>query len=604
MFKFLRRMILPIIMIALTGFLATIVFQWGMDITSRRDYVSANTAATINGEEVTWTQFNSVYDRFYQAEMQNADEDLSEFRKKELRTLAWQQVLHDRLLMQEVGKYQIKVSDDELYAFLRFQPPPDLQQMTYFQTDGVFDYQKYRAAMADPSVSSFWASVEPMVRIEILKQKVQATIIQTAQVTNEEIRNAYLADKEKVKVGMVNVPFSRFTPAPEGSDEDLQSYFQQHSDDYKVEERAILNVVMISKEATDYDWEIDSAQAVLIYDSLKAGGDFAELASYHSDDISAQSGGDLGWFSEGQMVGEFDEKVFSMSEGEVSEPVRTQFGWHIIKVHEFREDKDKGKEVHASHILFKVSASAETLDRSNRRLEEFRTAAEEFGFAQSTQDFELEMLTTSPFEKNVVIDHLGYDTDASEFAFTNEVGAVSPVYENRNSFYIIELAQKLPAGMAAFDEIKDQVKADYDVFVTENLCRDTANAIHTEITSGATIGNAAGKFSAKYETPDEFSRNSSIRGLGRAPEVIGAAFSLTEVGQITKPIDYARGTVILQLIERTTTDDTDFSAKRDSVYQSILGIKQQELYGRWFDHLVETSEIVNHIEGAFQETNY
>ena len=304
MFKFLRRMILPIIMIALTGFLATIVFQWGMDITSRRDYVSANTAATINGEEVTWTQFNSVYDRFYQAEMQDADEDLSEFRKKELRTLAWQQVLHDRLLMQEVGKYQIKVSDDELYAFLRFQPPPDLQQMTYFQTDGVFDYQKYRAAMADPSVSSFWASVEPMVRIEILKQKVQATIIQTAQVTNEEIRNAYLADKEKVKVGMVNVPFSRFTPAPEGSDEDLQSYFQQHSDDYKVEERAILNVVMISKEATDYDWEIDSAQAVLIYDSLKAGGDFAELASYHSDDISAQSGGDLGWFSEGQMVGE------------------------------------------------------------------------------------------------------------------------------------------------------------------------------------------------------------------------------------------------------------------------------------------------------------
>ncbi|UCE25217.1 MAG: peptidylprolyl isomerase [Candidatus Zixiibacteriota bacterium] len=605
MFQFLRRMILPIILIALIGFLATIVFQWGMDITSRRDFVSANTAAVINGENITWQDFNRVYDRLYQGEAMNSDEDLSDFRKQELRTIAWQQLLHDRLLMQEVSKYNITASDEELYAYLRFSPPPDLQQMAVFQTDGVFDYQKYLGAMADPAAASFWASVEPIVRQEIVKQKLQEMVIQTAQVSDGEIWELFWAESEKVKVGMVNVPFGRFSP-PEPTEEELRAYFQGHAEDYNVEARAAANLVLLAKEPQQYDWEVDSSKAVQIYDSLMGGADFTELAQYYSDDVSSQSGGDLGWFSQGQMVAPFDEKVFSMEPGEVSEPVKTQFGWHIIKLHEFRDGTgaQNTREAHASHILFRVTTSAETLDRINSQLQDFRVAAGEYGFEKAAEDAELEVLSTTPFTEESAIDHLGYDPAAGEFAFSNEPGALSPVLENRRHMYVMELTQRLPAGMANFAEVTDQVKADHATFVKKGMCRDTATAIHTDILAGADITDAARNHGAKYETPDEFTRNTYIRGLGVAPEAVGVAFSLKDSGKISAPVDYARGSVILQLLERTPPDTTVFIAQRDSLRQATLATKQQQLYGFWFDNLVENSEIVNNIEAAFEETAY
>jgi len=590
--------------IALVGFLATIVFQWGMDISSRRTYESENTAAFINGEEVTWQDFNRVYDRLYQAQVEGLDEDLSDYRKKELRNMAWQQILHDRLIMQQVTKYGITVTEEELYQYLKWAPPQDLQQMSFFQTNGVFDHQKYLAAMADPSAASFWATVEPIMREEILKQKLQAMIIQSAQVTQAEILDEFLAGTEKVKVGLVNVPFSRFDNTVTSSDEELLDYYNENAEDYSVEERAVVNLVRVSKEAQPYDWEVDSAKAAGLYDSVMAGADFAELARFYSEDVTAEAGGDLGWFRQGQMVEPFDEKVFSMKAGEVSPPVRTQFGWHIIMAHEFRDTVDgsqKIREAHASHILLKVTASSETLDRIHKQLEDFKMYASEYGFTAAAEEKGLEMMTSDPFTEGGAINQLGYDPAVNQFAFNNEAGAISGVLENRSWAYVVELADRLPAGLAGFDEVKDRVKRDYEMFIVKAMCHDTAAVIYDQIQQGTDIERAATTHGAKYTVPDEFDRKSYIRGLGVAPEAVGAAFSLTEPGKITPPVDYARGSVLLKLVERKPADMADFAGKRDSLYQSILAAKQQNLYVAWFDNLVNNSEIINNIEDALFE---
>jgi len=483
-------------------------------------------------------------------------------------------------------------------------PPPDIQQMSFFQTDGVFDYQKYLATMADPSAASFWGQVEPVMRTEILKQKLQGMIIQTAQVTQAEMLDEYLAGHEKIKVGLVNVPFSRFDKSVTSTDEELLNYYNEHAEDYSVEERAVVNLVRISKEPQPYDWEVDSAKAAQLYDSVKAGADFSELARFYSEDVTAESGGDLGWFRQGQMVQPFDEKIFSMKVGEVSPPVKTQFGWHVIMAHEFRDTVDgsqKVKEAHASHILLKVTASAETLDRIHRQLDDFKMYSGEYGFAGAAEEKGLEMLTTDPFTEGEAINQIGYDPSINQFAFNNEVGAISSVLENRSWAYVVELADRLPAGLAAFDDVKDAVKRDYEMFVVKNLCHDTAAVIYDQIQQGTDIEKAAGMHGAKYTVSDEFDRKSYIRGLGVAPEAVGAAFSLTEPGQITRPVDYARGSVLLRLIERKTPDMSDLGTKRDSLYQSMLAVKQQDLYVAWFDDLVKNSEIINNIEDAVFE---
>ena len=127
------------------------------------------------------------------------------------------------------------------------------------------------------------------------------------------------------------------------------------------------------------------------------------------------------------------------------------------------------------------------------------------------------------------------------------------------------------------------------------LCNDTASAIWAEIENGTDIKKAAKMFGEEYETPDAFDRGGYVKGLRRAPAAIGAAFSLTSPGQMSPPAEYEQGIVIFKLIERTSPDLSDLTAKHDSVANVILQSKRQELYSRWFDHLVATSDIQNFV---------
>ncbi len=611
MFEALRKMILPIIIIVLVFFAAMIVFQWGLGFSRRQSFVDSNIAAVINGEKVSWQTYNRLYNTLYQTESQDTDGELSDAKTQEIQQKAWKELLHDHLLMQQVTQHHITATDEEVYQYLRYSPPPELQQMPYFQTDGNFDYQKYVNALADPQASTFWASIEPFARESIVKQKMQELVIQAAHVTEAEVKEFYFDTNEKVKVGMVNVSYARFSnPPPKSTDDELLEYFNEHKEDYPIEERASLDIALIEKKPEPRDWEISYNKAQTIYDSIQAGADFAEMAQRYSDDpSSAKEGGDLDWFPRGRMVTEFDRKAFTMKKEQVSEPVRTQFGWHIIKLHDFKEEmevprgktkKELVKKAHASHILIKAAAGGETLDRAYRRLEEFQMAAKKNGFFKAAEDLKMPIKRAAPFFRNKNIQYIGKDPNAGQFAFENEVDAISDVFENNSAFFVLQVSGRMPAGMATFEEAKDKVKLDILKYKVQKLCHDTAGAIYAEIQKGTNIKKSAKMFGEEYETPDEFTRRSYVKGLGRGPVAIGTAFSLTEPGQISKPADYDQGTIIFQLIERTKVDLDAYNTQRDSLYFSILNAKRRELYSSWFESIVENSTIENNIEKALE----
>lgn len=605
MFDFLRRMIVPVMMLALVGFLATIIFSWGRGLSPQQKGDQANIAGSVNGDEISWQEYNRTYDNLYQNEQQKTDDELSDAKKTELHTKAWNQLLFEHLMSQQIQKHNITVTDEELYQYLRYSPPVEFQQAPTFQTNGKFDYQKYLSALADPNYARLWAQYDPILRREIQKLKLQEMIIQTAHVTEDEVKEFYIAEQEKIKVGMVNVGYARFSsPPPKMTDEQLQDYFNAHKEDYTIKERAALNIVMIEKKPSPADWEAGYNRAKDIYDSIKAGADFEEMAKKYSEDGTAAQGGDLGWFPKGQMVEEFDKKVFNMKEGEVSEPIRTQFGWHIIKNYGFREDmevprgkteKEKVKKVKASHILIKVTASQDTRDANYNRLQEFHDAAVKNGFLKAAKDLGFSVRSTSLFFRGRNIQYLGNDPAAGIFAFDHDVDAISPVYENSSAQYVVQVADKQPAGPATFEEVKDKVNQDLLKVTVANFCRDTANVIWGEIEKGTKIEKAAKDHGAKYETTDEFKRGQYVKVLSRDPYAIGAAFALENVGDLSGPVDYDQGTVILKLLDKVPADLTTFTAKRDSIYNAILISKQQELFGRWMESLRSNASIVNNV---------
>jgi len=250
--------------------------------------------------------------------------------------------------------------------------------------------------MTDDRQAAFWASLEPMVREDLKRIKVQQHVVEAVHVSEQEARQAFLDSFEKIGVAIVNVPTSKyfaFVTDPVGPE--LQRYFDENRDKYKVGERVVLEVVRVSKEPSRADQEAARVRAREIYDSCIAGADFAEFARVYSDDNSASNGGDVGWFAQGRMIREFDSASFAMQEGQISPPVKTQYGWHVIKHLGYRQSEGQ-MEAHVAHILVKAEASAQTLDAAWQQLEMVRTGAEEMGFAEAAKGEGLEVHTTAP----------------------------------------------------------------------------------------------------------------------------------------------------------------------------------------------------------------
>lgn len=614
MFEWLRRMIMPIIIIALLTFVGMIVLQWGLDITRRgQGGPTGNYAGKINGEEISWTTFNNAYQDLYRQAAQNTDEELPEEQVEQLNQQAWNNILQEKLLMQEADRLGVTVSDEEIYAYLRYNPPTYLQAIPQFQTNGQFDYQKYFQALRDESAAPFWNAVQPQVIADIKKYKVQQSVVQTAYVSEDEIRQEYIDNDEKVDVKMINVAIDQYNKTElEVSDEDALEYYNTHKDKFAVNERTTIAFVQESKEPSDADWERSRAQIQVVYDSLMNGADFEDMARLFSQDISAEQGGDLGWFAEGRMVKPFNDRAFSMKEGEISEPFQTQFGWHIIKHYGYRtermvppgsKEEQDVKEAHCAHILIKTEASSDTRTAAYDKMANFQTAAQNSGFDEAAEAKGLEVISCRPFDRRGPVQYLGRDQELIDFAFDAKPGTISDVREGPNSYYVVHVIERLPAGTAPFEDVKSQVVVDLRNSRYLQMDRDTAQAIYDMIQAGTSFDDAAKAKGVRLVDLEPFTRNGFVRGIGRAPAAIGVAFSLKTPGEVSKPVDHRNGTVLFQLQSRTSPDLTRFTQVKDSLSTQALNQKQQQLYSRWFQDLVDNSDIENNVDALRNQTN-
>lgn len=608
MFEFLRRLIVPIIIIVLVFFVAMIVLQWGADIT--RSQRADDTVGVIDGEEISYRIFEQYYSNLIRAEQDKTEEELTPAKMDELRDRAWAQLLSDVLLRKEIEKRRITVTDEEVYEFLKLYPPSELQSAPQFMTDGKFDYQKYINAMVSPENAPFWAQLELYVQPDLLRSKLQVEIISTVRVTPWEIMEAYLEEKEQAKIGYINIPAASFpTPTEPPSEEESREYYKSHKENYRLSNRATADVVLFNKDASENDWDRAYYEIKEIYDSAVAGIDFGELAQAYSEDNSASAGGDLGWFGRGRMVPEFDSATWALNVDEISQPVRSRFGWHVIKLLGIRTDEetppgsDKPQQVekrHAAHILLKVAPSQETLDELFTNARDFADAAREIGLKEATEEYNFEVKTTQPFTEAGYVPFLGQDPDACGFTFENEVGKVSEVMENSSAYYVISVASHLPEGYTPFEETRPSIERTLLADMARQMAYDTAVVIHKAIADGMAFSAAGKKYGFAYQLSDLITRKSVLPGIGRAAEPIGAAFALENVNTISDPVEYDRGAVIITLLEKISPGLEEFNRVQDSIQFAIQLQKSQDMYNRWFDNMVKAAKVENYLDKFYR----
>jgi peptidyl-prolyl cis-trans isomerase D len=597
----LREMTFIFIWILVIAFVALMVFEWGMDFSGIRS--RPNIVGEIDGNKITIQDFQQAVQNAYQQEKQQSGQEPDEEKLSELRDQVWNQFVQRILLSKEINKRKIRVTDNEVFQQITQNPqslPPGISQNPQFMTDGKFDMAKYRQALDNPQVD--WTPVEAYVREVLPFQKLQTIVTASVMVTEEEVKEEYISRNQKAKIDYLFIPTSAFAKdSIEVSDSEIKNYYDNHKDEFKIEEHRKLNYVLFSTNPSSEDTARTYQLAEDIKKDAEAGQDFSKLADEYSDDPSVtQNHGDLGYFEKGRMVPEFAEAAFSGKPGQIIGPVKTNYGLHIIKIID-RKEVNGEEQVHAAHILIKFTASPLTLEDAQERAKKFEDMAKDEGFQASADMMKYQIQQTPDMTDQEYMPGFGKMSSAMRWAFKADVNDVSTVYRSTSGYVIFELASIAKAGYRSFDEVENTCKNKVEQAKRTELARAYAQKFKEEVDQDVPFNKIAASDESKIVVSDsttQFTMSQAIPKIGRAPEITAAAFTL-EPGKVSPLLETSRGFYYIRVVERTPFDEQAFQQQYNTIRNRLLSQKSQRFFNEWFEELKKQANIEDNRDRFF-----
>lgn len=583
MMQQLRESTKVIMVLVAISFVGLMVFEWGMDFSGRTSQQGSGPAlGSVDGADISVEEYQRQYQILLEQAQAQAPEGLSREQLEQIEQQAWDDVVNLTLLRQEARERGIRVTDSELVEYIKYNPPADFVGMPAFQTDGQFDLAKYQAALADPTLEQTWIEYERQLRGTLPIQKLQEQVIAGTFVTEAEARDTYRERNERAKIAYLYLdPGVLALDAAEAvTAEEVRRYYEEHKESYRRGESARIRYVKFEPAVTG----ADSAAAQAKADSLaaaagSAGADFAAMARRHSDDpVSSANGGDLGWIRPEALDPAIQAAISDLDQGQVTEPVRTPFGWHVLKLEGRQEEQ-----VQLRQILLAVEPGAAARDQVRQSGLEFArdAAAAPGAFDEAASRLGLEVREPPVFEKGIVIPGLGAAAELTDFVFANEKGAVSGALERDAAFYVMQVEERYPAGYVAMDLVADEIRAELgrqkQLERTRELAPRVAEAIREQ-----GLDAAAERFGLRIVSTDWFTRLNNIPGIGSGSPVAGAAFGLAQ-GQTAGPVETGRGLYFLRLMDRQPFDEEAFQREKDLLVRELRGAKMRERFNAWFE---------------------
>jgi len=647
----------------------------------------SNNVGSVNGKDIGYQEFSNFLDRAIENQKTQTGQEIPEESMDQFRDQVWDAIVTQTLTEQQIKKFGIKVSDEEVRDFILGPNPPEFLKRNFIDSTGKFNREMYESALFDARNKKALVEAEEVVRQQLLSQKLQSYLTATVSVSDAELKQKFIDVNVKMQAEFVAIDLASLPDADFKTPEDeVKRYYDEHPDQFTVKAERKLkfvffkiqasrndsdgiaknlqNVMMKAKNDTasfkyfcdiysEVPYSVDTmdvtqlptplldnfddskigtmigplsanntygiyqisgtvpsanpvvkashilikstgddakdlAEATRVYDELIAGLDFSVAAAKYSSDIgNAQSGGELGWFGKGRMVKEFEEACFNGPIGVVQKPVKTNYGYHIIKV-----TGKTSKKYIVEKIINSIKPSAATRDDIYNEANDFAYIAEKNGFDKEAELGNYKVEESPAFnEESSYLPTIGVNKPLLKFAFENGVNTISQVFKGTNGYVVAKISEVINQGVRKFEDVQKQAQA---LLLKEKKyvkAKSIAEGIKKK--SSANLAAAKSIYSkAHVDTTGAFTLSGSIPKIGQEFNFAAKAYDL-KVGAISEPIKGSRGYFLAKLLSKDAFDVNAFNTQKNSSRERMLQEKKNSFVSQWLAKMKKDADIVD-----------
>ncbi|HEY0972619.1 MAG TPA: peptidyl-prolyl cis-trans isomerase [Gemmatimonadales bacterium] len=555
---------------------------------------TGTTVAEVNGEAISYQQWQLAAQSLAQQEEARLGRALTLDERQQVENEAFEQMVNEILLRQELERRGIGVTDDELRAAAQF-PPPALAQSPELQTDGRFDPEKYRRFLASPAAKEqgLLVQLEQYYRQEIPRQKLFSQIASDAYLTDAQLWRIWQDRNDSAQVSFVAFPADSVADsAVTVSDAEIRAFYDRHRDDFVRPGRAVVSLLRIPRTLTAADTAASRERAVALRNEILGGASFADVARRESADPgSAEQGGSLGRGTLEQMsfVEPFEAAARDLPAGQVSEPVLTQFGYHLIRV-----DERQGDTLALSHILVSIQQSDSSAARTDRLADSVARIAANSDrparFDSAAKAVGVPVTRGEVTEGNVLVVDGNVVPEVAGWAFGGAlVGETSDIFTADDAYYMARLDTLVHGGKQPLDAMRDDIR---QLLVREKKVEQQmpkARAL-AQAAAGGSLEAAAQAQGVPVRQTGMFTRASGAPELGAADRAVGAAFALP-VGAVSAPIPTQGAAMVIRVDRRVEADSAAWAAQKEMQRAQITPALREQRVRQFLTNLRAAADV-------------
>ncbi|HEY6368808.1 MAG TPA: SurA N-terminal domain-containing protein [Candidatus Binatia bacterium] len=591
--------------------------------------------AAVNGEVITQREFVLHYQRALEKYRELLKGSLTPELEKSLnlRASLLEELIEKRLVLQEARHLGLAVTDDDLMTAIA--------QIPDFQVNGRFNKERYLQLLRANRLSP--AQFEEEQREQLTIQRLYSILLDGVHVTEDEVRDRYRFEQEKINLNFIRLPisdflaeaksteaeiknfydrskdslkeplkvqveylsypFDRFSPSAPIADKEIEEYYQANREAKFHKAKEVKARYILVRSAADAKQKSDAqTRANRIVTEARAGKDFAQLAKQESADSTAAKGGDLGWLTQEQLPSPFDKAVFSLRKGEVSDAIETPAGFHIVKADDIREAKTQSLQDATAEITRTLKSEKGKREAAKVADQDREKALSDDDFAKLARDSNVSVKVTRPFTSGETLPEIGQAPDFYKTALSLSPKAISPVIEGTNAYYVLKIKERTEAAVPSLDTVRSKIEKNLTESKANNMALEKAKSLLEQLKKEKDIAKIAQQNGLKLEETGWFLRSAAqLPKIGELGEAKAGGIALSAQKPFPeKPYAQKDAAYVVAFKGSQGADMAQYDKEKEQLRNQAVGEGRQQVMQRFVENLKAKADVKIH-PGALEE---